>query len=364
MGEIANIAGIKQDTSELRELVNVMESAGLNIQVPKRDIDLQHGYKKLSINANSQKQVSALYSQLPGLIGAASMADCYIVKYPAGLPQILTPLKQGGFATMIQGEQGKFVGMASLHPLVAQAAFVGIFSTMSLASGQYYLAMINNELGMIRESVDKILEFLYGDKRAELMSEVSFVKYAYQNFSSIMMHNEQRAATITSLQEAKKVAMKDIEFFMNDLDNTVKDKSLSDIDALMEQAGKIKHCLDISMQLYGMANILETYYSENYDKDYIGYVKNEMRIQIQRCERRVLGNFSELRKRVDDYKEGIGRKKIDKQAYETMIGELVDSLTTGEDSVLGKNLQNALQAMVSEREYCITAEGDIYLKTA
>ena len=57
------------------------------------------------------------------------------------------------------------------------------------------------------------------------MAEMSFIKYAYENYSSIMSHEEQRIATITSLQEAKKVAMKDIEFCINDLEMTVSHKT-------------------------------------------------------------------------------------------------------------------------------------------
>lgn len=57
---------------------------------------------------------------------------------------------------------------------------------MSIASGQYFLSEINNNLSAINQKADKILEFLYGDKKAELMSEVSFVNFAYQNYNSIM----------------------------------------------------------------------------------------------------------------------------------------------------------------------------------
>ena len=48
----------------------------------------------------------------------------------------------------------------------------------------------------MNQSIDEILEFLYGDKRAELISEVGFVKAAYQNYSSIMQHEQQRFAII------------------------------------------------------------------------------------------------------------------------------------------------------------------------
>lgn len=45
-----------------------------------------------------------------------------------------------------------------------------------------------------------------------------------KTFHPLLAHDEQRVATIASLQEAKKVAIKDAEFYMNDLDLTVNGK--------------------------------------------------------------------------------------------------------------------------------------------
>ena len=83
---------------------------------------------------------------------------------------------------------------------------------MSIASGQYFLAEINKELKTINQNIDNILKFFIWGQKAELLAEVSFAGYAYQNYSSIMEHEQQRLATLTNLQESKKVAMKDIEF--------------------------------------------------------------------------------------------------------------------------------------------------------
>jgi hypothetical protein len=44
------------------------------------------------------------------------------------------------------------------------------------------------------------------------MSEINFIQRAYKNYNSIMNHESQRIATISSIQNAEKVAMKDIEF--------------------------------------------------------------------------------------------------------------------------------------------------------
>lgn len=98
-----------------------------------------------------------------------------------------------------------------------------------------------------------------------------------------MGHNEQRVATIASLQDAKKVAMKDIEFYMCDLDSTINSKS--SIDELVTNAFQIKESLELSIQLYGMSSVLETYFSQNYDVEFIKYVEQEITSYIDKCEK-------------------------------------------------------------------------------
>lgn len=49
---------------------------------------------------------------------------------------------------------------------------------------------------VINQKLDEILEFLHGDKKAELISAIRFTREAYENFSSIMEHGGQRNATM------------------------------------------------------------------------------------------------------------------------------------------------------------------------
>ena len=232
------------------------------------DIESRTGFKKLALTSAQKIQMGGLTQQLPAVMATGALSGCYMVQFPDGLPHVLTQLKQGGFSTMVKGENGRIAGTASLYSVEAQAAVLGAFNAMSIVSGQYFLAQINRELETMNQNIDKILEFLYGDKKAELISEVSFVKSAYQNYSSIMEHEHQRFATLVSLQEAKKVAMKDIEFYMSDLDSTVNTKSGSDIVAWTDKIFQIKDCLELSIQLYSMSSLLEIYYSQNYDTKY------------------------------------------------------------------------------------------------
>ena len=109
-----------------------------------------------------------MIQQLPLAVTASNMPQMYTLTFPEGLPHTLMHLKNGGFATSIIGADGKIVGMASLTPMVAEAAIIGIFTAMSVLTGQFFLCQINKELQKINQKLDEIISFLYGDKKAEL----------------------------------------------------------------------------------------------------------------------------------------------------------------------------------------------------
>ena len=327
----------------------------------KQEVNFDRGFTKISLTNNQKKQISAALQHMPTAVASSTMANAYILRFPDGIDHTLMSLKQGGVSSIWLDASGHIGGTASLYSMNIEAAMLGAFSAMAIASSQYFIKQINSELQMINQSMDKILEFLYGDKKAELLSEVSFIKYAYENCSSIMGHNEQRVATIASLQDAKKVAMKDIEFYMCDLDSTINSKS--SIDELVTNAFQIKESLELSIQLYGMSSVLETYFSQNYDVEFIKYVEQEITSYIDKCEKRILSSFSALKKFLNDYK-GRLLKKEDKSQYENLVGELVDSLYNGEESAIRKSLRKTLQETLSAREYYIKENGEVYLKEA
>lgn len=101
------------------------------------------------------------------------------------------------------------------------------------------------------------MTFFYEDKRAELMSQIDFMQYAYQNYSSIMVHPEQRMATVYGLQDARKLAVQDIDFYLSIMKSTIDaaDGKLS-MEDLVSKVFQIKESLDYSMQLYSMSSLL------------------------------------------------------------------------------------------------------------
>ena len=354
------------ENPELKILQELQESGDLDVTSCEMNYDFEDKsrFTKLKLDQGQKMRINALLQHVPAVMAANTLANAYTVTFPEGVPHVLTTLKQGGYGTMVQGEGGRFVGSASLYHLGDQAMMLGVFSAMSVATGQYFLSEINKEMKMINLKLDKILEFLYGDKKAELMSEISFAKYAYQNYSSIMAHDQQRIATLISLQEAEKVAMKDIEFYMGDLNSAVNSdvKNFGDIEEMARKAFQIKDSLEVSTQLYIMSSLMEVYFAENHDPDYIKNLDTDMTSYIDKSEKRILTSFSVLQRRISDYK-GKPLEKFDKTEYEKQISDKIDSLNNGEESEERKFLHSSLRASSERAQYFVNSTGDVYLKT-
>ena len=328
------------------------------------DFDDKARFRKLQLTSGQKMQMSGLMQQIPGAISAATISKAYIAKFPEGLPHTLTALKQGGFGSMVRVD-GKFAGSASFYELTSQAAVLNAFTAMSAVTGQYFLAEINSRMDMMGQKLDKILEFLYSDKKAELMAELSFTKYAHQNFASIVGHEQQRLATLVSLQEAQKVAMKDIEFYMDDLDSKVNDtaKKYANLEDLARDAFRTRKCLELSMQLYVTASLLEVYYSDNFDRMYLENVEETVGFYINRCEKRMIGAFNRLSSKVETYKAG-PLEKIDKAPLVAKISEFLEQRDTGAEPPMRIALRDVLGIANQKAEYYLTAEGDVYTKVS
>ena len=330
----------------------------VGFEVIPSDVDLEDKsrFTKLKISPAQKMHISALLQQTPAVIAEGVMTQAYLVTFPEGLPHVLTTLKQGGYCTVLR-EHGKIVGMASLYSAATQAAVLGAFTAMSVVSGQYFLAQINRQLGAIQKKLDNVLQFLYSDKKAELISEIKFAQFAYENYSVIMDNEPQRIAVITNLQAGKKEAVRDIEFYIGELSQKANDKK--DLEETRKSCFEMKECLDLAIQLYVMTTVLEVYYSQNQNQDYLDYLEQDVTKYIKKSTSRVLTSFSMLKGRIDQ-KVKLPLGKGDKTDVE--IGELLEQLNQGEESELLKSLHSALNISEQPTEYYLNNRGEVYIK--
>lgn len=349
---------------------NIQDNADFSLVPCEVEIDFDDTKKYLPVETTpcQRKQMVSFLQQIPSVIATGTLAGAYSVSFPEGLPHTLTALHQGGFGSMIR-DNGKFAGTASFYPMSIQAFAMGAFTVMAAASGQYFLTQINKELQETNTKLDEILEFLYGEKRSELIAEISFVKYAHENFSSIMTHDEQRLSTITNLQEARKIAMKDIDFYINDFLSISKKtvKSYTELVNQTNQALRIKDCIELSRQLYAFSALLEIYYSENHEEAYLEYMKNDVDTFVRKCDGKILDGLGAVKGKFSAYKAKISEKTFSEENRKANIDKIdliSEKYSDGSDNPLRIAVQESLEELNKPKEYYIRDDGKVFIKIA
>lgn len=333
---------------------------GMEVAVCDRKPDFQDKtrFVRLDDNSGAKMQISAFAQQLPAIAGIASYGNMYTVTFPDGLPHTLSQFKDGSgfFGDIRNPENGRFMGKAVLNPVDSgYIALASAMTVMSIVTSQYYLSEINNKLNYIQKGVDNILDFLHVDKRAELLSEYTFIKYAQDNFTSIMNHPHQRQATLCAIQDAKKVAMKDLEFYLDQLEKLVNNEK--DIVKLVNSMLNWKSCLDISKQLFAMSSIMEMFYAQNMDKSYVSYIEKELRLYLNRTDKHILQSFA---KRVNDVLES-KNKSIDSE-IKNSFRSIMEELNGGEDGYLQKAVTEIIHAPEKKAVYYLNDDGEMYMR--
>ncbi len=339
---------------------SIIQDFGFNIEPfePLSTVSSNSNYTKLSLSPSDKAQISVLAQQFPEMGITAASNQLYLMTNPKGLKGVQMSLKQGGVSTVVKGSDGKIVGTTSLYSAAPAAAFLGAFTVMAVATGQYFMSMINSELSMLNSKIDDILNFLYGDKQSELLSEISFVQHAQQNYDTIMQNEAQRIATITSLQNSRKVAMKDIEFYITDLHNLTYrnvDRQLT-LEKIVSRAFEIKSTLDMALQLYIASNAMEIYYSQNMEDTYIDSVKSQTSIYTKKCNLRMLECYSALKTKVLDSKD----KKFDKETAEKHLSDNINFLNSDKANENEKNIHSMLDTINKPIKFVVDGKtGDV-----
>ena len=368
-----NRMDIQLSENTLEALIN---EGALEVRPNDKIISIEDNpkYRKLDLSSAQKARLTDLAGKLPMMMSATSKvsaagsfagSDLYVMVLPKGMHNMVMRFKDGtGYGNTLFNSNGQFAMQNPLQrvdissQLISQAVVSTAFAAMAVATSQYYLTEINNKLDRISMAMDKILEFLYGEKKAELMAEVNFAKYAMNNYSAIMEQDCQRIATISSLHQARIIAMKDTEFYLSDLDSTV--NGGDPLNDRVNKSVQIEESLSLALQLCVMCTILEINYSQNFNKSYLKYVEDDASFYIDKCEKTMIGLFNKLQAFVVNDKS----KKTDKEKLGAALDKILEKYSVGGESVLTKSLRSGVRTSNEAATYYLSPNGDIYIKTA
>lgn len=325
-------------------------------------------FQKLSFPEEACVRLNSLLQLAPTVAAADALSKTYVLRFPEGVQGVLMHLKQGGLSTVMVGGDGRIVGTASLIEAGTEMVnLMNIFTVASFATGQYFLAHISTELSEIRKSIDDVLKFLNDDKRSQLIAELTFVKYAASNFSSIMLSEPQRTATLTNLQHSKIAAVSNIEFYTTQLEDKIASKKSGKPSEQCAGVLQAKQTLDLAMQLYVMSSVMEVYYSQNWNKLYLESIHNDMKQVLTSSKNRMLRSLSAFGTTIQDAHKNVKviGMSIPKGGYSEVENELfktIDELSNKTELPLLELADDALQSPKKETKLYMTGDGEVYQK--
>ena len=348
-----------------QNLIKQMNDSGdITLTPINLNLDDDSHYRSVGLTEEQQINLSGLMNNLPLIGGMVEISNAYKITFPQGLPHTLMKLRNGGYTTQIV-ENGRILGTASLSPMIMETFVFGAFTAMSIASGQYFLSLITKELRQINKKIDDILNFLYGDKQSELLSELRFIQDVISNYSYIMPLDIHRISTSFSIQESVKVATKDMDFYLTDFEKKVDDaQTMKDFDKLQyfikNDIDKIKNNLELSEELFLMSKVMEVYYTQNFDKNYIDYVANSIKTYIQNINDKLLSHNGKLEVIVTKAK----KNQKDKHNFEKIIDSLAEYEQSVKDrySMLNNLVENILYAPMKKSDFFLNQKGELYMK--
>lgn len=321
--------------------------------------DFSKDGRYIKLDASSAAKISGLLQIIPGTIAGKALSGAYHVEFPKGASGVLAA-HNGGFLPQLRNpETGQIVAQGTLHPLETAGAMYSLFSTLSVITNQYYLHQISSQLNFIQGQLDRVIEFQYDDKACEIYAEVVAVMGIYHNYASIMSCTEQRIASLQTIQRAKIMAERNIQFYFRDMDKLVS-KSGS-IDRIRDDLNNYTQCIN----LYGICATTEIVLSQNYDESYLSFVENDLRAHVTQHNQSV----ARLQGKLDKKKTVPGivpplTAKQDQNAIKLI--EEISSILGEESPVKGfEDIISKIRAsLTTKTEYIIEKDGTVYQKKA
>jgi len=318
--------------------------------------DLQ---KYIKLDDETASKISTLLHLVPEIITSVHSEDAYRLEFPEGLAGVLAEHNGGYLAMLRDPETGRIVSQGTLYPIDVSGVLGSVFSTLSVITNQYYLHQISAQLNLIQTQLNHVLDFLYDDKACRIYAEVMAVMSIYRNYSSIMACNEQRIASIQTIQQAKIFAEQNIQFYYRDM-NSLVDKN-SPIDRLRDDLLNYTQ----SINLYGICATTEIVLSQNYDDAYLSHIEKDLRSHVTQHNQSVAKLQGKLEKSLSPA-PGL---PIFQQKADPKVKDLIKEIS----SILGDKspvkgfediIKQIRKSMTTKTEYIVEKSGAIYQRKA
>ena len=226
-------------------------------------------------------------NQLPALVGAQKLSQAYKVVLPAGVAGHLMEIKNGvntGLnTTSIIGASGKISGQAGLQSLANLATPMAIFSLMSIITGQYFMAQINNSIKTLSESIEEVQKQIDTSEESVVFSASIFLQEVQNDWNLILGSEEFRISIITNIIKTLNDLTSSCYYFenrlntkMTELINILKKNKIVD-EVLREEISRNKEFIKYAYEIRSCLKIILIFLTSSVSKNNADEVKDTLK---------------------------------------------------------------------------------------
>jgi len=261
-----------------------LKNAGMEVD---EDISFfkMHKNEYIKLDSTVAGRIDAIIQIIPNMVNQyAYNGDVYRVVYDKGIGVLQKSAKYPGelLGNVVSPDaNNKIKDVARLQELAMNPQIVnGVFTAMSMITGQYFMAQINNNLNQIEEVIASVRQYLEDDKRSKLQSAEEFLKMTQRSLQFILENEGQKQSTITSIQKIRMDSLASINFYkmqINDLKNISEKKDKAE--EIIRNVQKICFMISeywYSLYLYCFAVYLEPVVGQNFNSEYLTMLNEDM----------------------------------------------------------------------------------------
>lgn len=224
----------------------------------------------------------ALVQYAPGAAVAMMEGGLYKAVFDSGIGVLQKSAQYPGLylGNVVSPDKNNAIKAVAAWQQVSAAPQIalGIFTAVSVVTGQYFMAQTNQKLESLADGIETLQQFVEEDDYNTLRACQNYFTYVQKNLRSIMENDIQRQSTATIIA-GKKVECDTLAGKYKSLIDKIhlKQRKKEDIQKTLDTFSKYVSVYRAAIFMYSYATYLETLLVENTDSEYLQNVAEEIK---------------------------------------------------------------------------------------
>lgn len=224
----------------------------------------------------------ALVQYAPGAAVAMMEGGLYKAVFDSGMGVLQKSAQYPGLflGNVVSPDKNNAIKAVAAWQQVSAAPQIalGLFTAVSLVTGQYFMAQTNQKLELLASGIETLQEFVEESDYNTLRACQNYFTYVQKNLRSIMENDIQRQSTATIIVEKKVECDALIGKYKNLIDRIrLKQLKKEDIQKTITTFAKYLSVYRTAIFMFSYATYLETLLVQNTDSEYLHSIAEEIK---------------------------------------------------------------------------------------